>query len=147
MLANLIEACPEEQWTARDSGSPFWQQIMHALTGIQFWFREADEGFAAPDFGHGPIPDLDIVPVYSLTREQVREYRRIVAKRVDAFFSKMDDIRLMQTSRIYDECTCADIVIMQIRHIQHHVGSCNCLLRSNLAGTVGWLGYAEEGPQ
>jgi hypothetical protein len=143
MLANLIEACSERQWTAQDSGHPFWQRILHALVGIQFWFREADEEFAAPDFGQGSIPDLDAVPSFSVTKQRVREYHAAIARQADAFFLKMDDSRLVQISSICSACTYADIIIMQIRHIQHHVGYCNSLLHSNPEGAIKWLGYAE----
>jgi DinB superfamily len=143
MLANLIEACPERQWAEQDSGNPFWQRIMHTLVGIQFWLREVDEEFAAPDFGQGQIPDLDVAPAFPVTKQMVREYQAVTAERVEAFFSKMDDRRLIQMSRVNAACTYADIVIMQIRHIQHHVGYCNSLLTSSPEGTTKWLGYAE----
>ena len=143
MLANLIEACPERQWTSQDAGNPFWQRIMHTLIGIQFWFRESDEECAAPDFGQGLVPDLDAAPAFSLTKQIVREYQAVIANRVHAFLSKMDDKRLVQISSICGACTYADIIIMQIRHIQHHVGYCNGLLHSNREGAIKWLGYAE----
>ena len=143
MLGNLIEACPDALWTSRASGNPFWQQIAHALIGIQFWFRDAEEKFVAPDFGQGPIADLDVKPVFQLSKHEIWEYMEVVAKRVDAFFKRMSNATLLKVSSIYDKCTNADIIMMQIRHVQHHVGYCNSLLHSNKVGTIKWLGFAE----
>ncbi len=139
MISDLIEACPEALWTSNLSGKPFWQQIMHVLIGIQFWFREAEEEFTVPDLGQGPIPDLDIIATFSLTKGQVKEYQELMAKRIAEFFSNMDDKRLMTASSIYDKYTYADIVIGQIRHFQHHVGYCNSVLHSNDVKPTKWL--------
>jgi hypothetical protein len=143
MLTDVLDACPEFLWTEPAAPNPFWQQVMHALIGVQFWFREAEEKIIIPDFGQGPIPDLDQSPSFSVSKDAVREYRSIVAKRVDAFFASLDDQRLTTLSSIYDKCTYADLILMQIRHIQHHVGYCNSILHGSNAKTAKWLGYAE----
>jgi uncharacterized damage-inducible protein DinB len=127
----------------RRCGNPFWQQVLHALAGIQFWFRESREEFSPPDFGRGPVPDLDRIPEFNVDRKTVEDYLNALRERVDSFFGSLDDSRLLSTSTLYDKCTYADLILMQVRHIQHHVGYLNCVLRAAGAGTVTWRGYAE----
>jgi hypothetical protein len=68
MLADIVQTCPSSLWLDSRSGRPLWQQVMHALTGVCFWLREASQAFSPPDFGQGPIPDLDQTPSLDVDR-------------------------------------------------------------------------------
>jgi hypothetical protein len=143
MISDIIDACPESLWNDSKSGRPFWQQVLHALIGIQFWFREASEAFAPPDFGQGTIPDLDQAPTFTVDKDTVRAYLQTMRSRADVFFDSLNEKGLLVTSSIYDKCTNADLILGQVRHIQHHVGYCSCLLRIGGANAAKWIGYAE----
>ena len=143
MIGDIIDICPESLWNDSRSGRPFWQQVLHALIGIQFWFREASEAFSPPDFGQGAIPDLDQAPTFAVDKATVRAYWQTMRGRADAFLDALDERRLLAPSSIYARCTNADLVLGQIRHIQHHVGYCSCLLRMSGASVAKWIGYAE----
>ena len=143
MIADIIDTCPDSLWNDSRSGRPFWQQVLHALIGIQFWFREASEAFVPPDLGQGTIPDLDQVPNFTVDKDIVRAYLQTMRSRADAFFDSFNDEALLVNSSIYDKYTNADLILRQIRHIQHHVGYCSCLLRIGGAKPPKWIGYAE----
>ena len=117
--------------------------MLHALIGIQFWFRAENEKFTPPDLGQGPIPDLDQVPTFEVNKDMVKDYLASMESRVASFFDSLDDNRLTTISNIYNKCTYADLILMQIRHIQHHVGYFCSLLRVSSAKPCKWLGYAE----
>ena len=58
--------------------------------------------------------------------------------RADAFFTlAMEGENLMAPFSFYDKVTNLDIIMMQIRHIQHHVGYCNHILGEH-NGAVPW---------
>jgi uncharacterized damage-inducible protein DinB len=143
MVAELVDGCPASIWAAQTHGNPFWQHVMHALIGAEFWFREASEPFAPPDLGNGPVPDLDKIPSFELDRDSARSYLERIRARTETFFGSLDDRRLQSPSSIYEKCTYADLILMQTRHMQHHVGYCNRLLRESGCATAKWLGYAE----
>ena len=143
MLADVVDACPASVWLDSQNGRPFWQQVIHALTGVRFWLREASQPFSLPDFGQGPIPDLDQPPSFVVDKQTAKAYLHTIRITTDAFFGTLDDLRLLATSSIYDKCTYADLILMQIRHLQHHVGYCNCLLQTGHALPAKWKGHAE----
>jgi hypothetical protein len=143
MLADIVDGCPTSSWLDSRSGRPFWQQVLHALTGVCFWLREASQPFSPPDFGRGAIPDLDQAPTFDVDKGTVKAYLASIRRTADLFFDTLDDQKLLATSSLYDKCTYADLILGQIRHIQHHVGYCNCLLQSSGARPTKWLGYAE----
>jgi len=143
MLEHIIERCPPDLWVATVEGVPFWQQVMHALTGVQFWFREPAEEFQPPDLGQGPVPDIGEEAGFVLTKEQVQAYLGQIQERVEGYFGQLDDPKLLKASSLYDRCTYTDIVLMQIRHIQYHVGNCNAILGDHGVEAVPWIGYGE----
>jgi hypothetical protein len=36
MLEKMIDQCPDDLWNEKKSGFVFWQQLLHAFTGINF---------------------------------------------------------------------------------------------------------------
>jgi hypothetical protein len=143
MLQDLIDVCPDQVWTSSGDGRPFWQQIMHALISVQFWFREADEAFRPPDLGQGPVPDLDVEPGFSVSKESVKDYLSVIVRRIDAFFLRLSEEKLTSPSSIYNKVSYADIAVGQIRHLQHHVGYCNAILHLRDLKAVAWREHAE----
>ncbi len=57
MLEKIVETCPDDLWNSKIEKVPFWQQIYHAVTGIDFWFREGGE-FTVPKFSKDITEDL-----------------------------------------------------------------------------------------
>jgi hypothetical protein len=143
MLADIVEACPAALWLDSRYGRPLWQNVIHALTGVRFWLREASQPFSPPDFGQGPIPDLDETPSFDVDKQTVTGYLESIRTVAGAFFAALDDERLLAASSVYNKCTYADLILGQIRHLQHHVGYCNCLLKAGNASPGRWQGYAE----
>ncbi len=143
MLSDIVEICPDSTWLDARSGRPFWQHVIHALTSVRFWFREATHPFSPPDFGRGPVPDLDQTPAFPVDRETVRDYVQTIRNIVEVFFETLNDDGLLAASSIYDKSTYADLVLGQIRHLQHHTGYLNCLLQTGGAKPAKWQGYEE----
>ena len=139
-VKGLIDRCPDELWL-KNVGRPYWQHIYHALVGPDFWFRM--EEFRLYSFKKDVTPDLTVKSKDSLTREEMGQYYRIVKEKCDRFFNSMNTQKLFLESYISKEHTNTDLVLSQIRHIQHHVGFCNCLLRQHDFEAVEWRGYGE----
>jgi len=55
------------------------------------------------------------------------------------FFDELTDGRLLEPCVLYEEITKTDVILMQIRHVQHHIGYCNSILNSNHLETAKWL--------
>jgi hypothetical protein len=144
MLEKMIEQCPDDLWREKKGGFVFWQQLLHAFSGINYWMRENNDEFIEPFIGKKVYPELDDEPKDQLTKKDLVEYKDLVKQIVDEFFSNKDDEWLVENSIIYDKIKNLDIVFMQIRHIQYHVGHCNSILRENNREAVDWLDYFGE---
>jgi hypothetical protein len=144
MLEQMINQCPEDLWNKKKSGFVFWQQLLHAFTGINFWLRENNARFIEPFSGKKVYPELDNDPEVNLSKEELSEYKDGIKQLCETFFQDKDDNWLNGNSIIYDKIKNLDIIFMQIRHIQYHVGHCNSILRENNREAVDWLDYYGE---
>lgn len=144
MLENLIEECPDEVWNIKAGGFVFWQQILHTLTGANFWMRQPESIFTEPFSERKVYPELENEPIGNITREEMLEYKEQVKNLCIKFFEKNDDVWLLEKSHIYDKISNMDVVIGQIRHIQYHIGHCNSILRERGLKAVDWIDYFGE---
>lgn len=140
----MIEKCPDDLWDEKKGGFIFLQQLLHAFTGINFWLRTKNENFIEPFPDKKVYPELDNDPENQLTRSDIKEYKNFVKEVAKAFFEDKDDMWLAGSCILYDKITNLDVIFMQIRHIQYHIGHCNSILRENNREAVDWLDYFGE---
>lgn len=142
MLKKIVDYCPDNLWNKINGGFPFWQQIYHTLEGINYWFNDKDE-YRIINFSKDVSPDLDIKSKDFLTKDEIKKYSNDIQNRIDDFLRKTNDKILLSKSNLTDKLTIMDIILMQIRHLQYHIGHCNSILRSNNIKPVEWLDYGE----
>jgi len=137
MLTDIIKQCPEELWAASNEHSPVWQNIFHTLAGTWIWFRPAGQPFQEPPLGK-EIAELEIVPHQAMTKQEVLDFAGEAKARADLFFGiAADEDSLIAPYSFYSKLTNLDVIMGQIRHIQHHVGYCNKIL-GEMGVSVPW---------
>lgn len=148
MVSRLVSYCPDGVWCEPADKAPFWQHIYHTVYYIDFWFRDEYSGaeFRSMTFDKDVAYDLGTKSGDILSKNELTAYLEKIAEKVERFFGRLTDETLLtpiapQQDR---ELIYADTVLMQIRHIQYHVGHCNRLLRQYGSRTVGWIGYHEN---
>jgi hypothetical protein len=139
MMGNLIEQCPEEIWNIKAGGYVFWQQILHALYGANYWMRQANVDILEPFAERKVYPELEKEPEGNVSRDEMLNYKDEVKKLCESFFEDKDDEWFSRASVLCDKLTNMDVVFMQIRHIQYHIGHCDSILRERGFKAVEWL--------
>lgn len=139
MMENLIEQCPEEIWSIKAGGFVFWQQILHALYGANFWMRQSNVLILEPFAERKVYPELEKEPEGKISKDEMLNYKDEVKKLCESFFEGKDDEWFSMPSVLCDKLTNMDVVFMQIRHIQYHVGHCDSILRERGFKAVDWL--------
>lgn len=148
MLQKCIEQCSEDLWfKEEENGSPYWQQLYHATFFIDFWLREVysqDVEYRSMIFEKTLEVDLAKQSVDYLTKEELDEYLTRIQVKIDQFFVNLTDSKLITPIMERTDMTFLDVILSQIRHVQYHVGRCNCLLKQHNLQTVKWIAYNEK---
>jgi len=150
MLGQTIHACPDGLWDARDTGPrpagpPFWQIAYHVLVGLDFWLSDTPQVFRFPPFHRRDalLESGETSPI-ALSREQIRGYLEQVVRKSQALLDRLTLGALTEEAEFAGKAwTPADRILTQIRHVQHHVGQMNGILKHKAYKTPGWVGFNE----
>lgn len=138
MLGEAVSKCPFHVWERTKDGHPYWQIVLHILTGLHYWTRNAGEPFDYPFSNRRVYPELDALPADTVTPDEMQSYFQTVKAKVEDFLAHLSDEQLNDISDLNPEYTNLDLLLCQIRHIQHHLGACNTILKENGAAAIGW---------
>ena len=141
MLESLIEICPDQLWNQKHGGYIFWQQILHALSGNLHWTRQNDRPYPEPFAEKRVFPELEQEPENQLAKSDLRDLARMVRAQNEGFFSGKPDAWLTEPCAVLATITNIDVIAMQIRHLQYHVGHCDSILREHGAKAADWIDY------
>ncbi|HOV25825.1 MAG TPA: DinB family protein [Pseudobacteroides sp.] len=144
MLEKMIQQCPDELWTQVNGGFPFWQQIFHTYESIDYWMRKTDENYEEPIYDKDVTFDLNKTCSDYLSKDELMTYSKKIRKKVERFFNELESQDFLKLSNGNDIFTYSDKVLVQIRHIQYHIGHCNSILRNHKYDAVKWIGYGEN---
>ncbi len=142
MLENAIKACPEEVWAGkRGSFYDFWYLTSHTLFWLDYYLSESIEGFVPPKpFGLEELDPAGALPPRVYTKDELLSYlehgRRKCRKSI------MD----LTVETAHRDCgskrpglTNLEILLYNMRHVQHHAAQLNLLLRQSIDSAPNWV--------
>lgn len=143
MIEKIIESCPKAIWAQRNIDPPIWQQIFHVLYGIDYWFSESKESFIKPEFKNEVNSVLGEESSGFIEQEDMKGYLDYVAKKAGSFLGNLDQIKVISPSGIYIKWTNLDVIMEQVRHLQHHLGYLNRVLLKCKIKPIEWELYED----
>ena len=139
MLKKEIDYCPDRLWYEKHGDFFFWQHILHALNGLLYWTATSQVKYEEPYPERKLYPELDHEPESYLSKTEMKEIAGRAETQLHTFFASREDSWLTEKSLYDDEKIIMEIIGMQLRHIQYHVGHCNCILREAKSIPVEWF--------
>lgn len=148
MLETLVEVCPDDIWRDRFDGVPFWYQVYHTAYFADYWLREsgAETNFPAMHFDPRIPPEFEwaLPDDAFISRDQMREYLRLIREKVERVFTGMTDSSLLSPALAAEpQVTQLDAIFSQARHVMYNLGYCNGILRQNQLEEADWYAYNE----
>lgn len=143
MIEKIIEGCPKAIWAQRNIDPPIWQQIYHVLYGIDYWFSESKESFVSPKFKSNVNSVLGEESKGFIEQEDMKGYLLYVADKANKFILSLNEFKVISPSNLYKKWTNLDVVMEQVRHLQHHLGYLNRVLLKCRIKPVEWEFYEE----
>lgn len=136
MLKNAITACPEKLW---NNNSKFWYTSYHTLFFLDYYLCETPDNFTPP----APFTMSEFegtMPERSYTQLELLIYLSFCQQKCHDKIADLTEenakARWINSKRDY---SMIEILLYNMRHVQHHTAQLNLVLRQNDTAAPDWV--------
>jgi DinB superfamily len=145
MLENALIACPEDLWGDRSQTPEYWYITYHTLFWLDYYLSESPEGFAPPaPYTLAEMDPAGVLPERVYTKDELCAYlehgRRKCRALIDALTEETAQARFVSGRR---EFTRIELLLYNMRHVQHHAAQLNLILRQKTNSAPDWVSRAK----
>lgn len=142
MLSDSIGTCPDAIW---QSDGRFSQMAYHTLFFLDYYLTKEPVGFSPPShFSYSEFEEEPELVIFS--KAELLHYLNNCRSKARDFVFSLDEAQLekrwMNESRTMN-FSMLEILLYNLRHVQHHVGQLNLLLRQVTLQAPEWIYRAE----
>lgn len=142
MLESSIVVCPESFWDKKD----FWYSVYHTIFWLDYYSSTEIDAFSPPEpFSMSEFDPKGILPERVYTKNELLEYLEYARKKsfflIDGLNEETSKLRFISKKKDYSRI---EIIIYNMRHVQHHVGQLNLLLRQNEDVAGKWVSQTNK---
>ena len=138
MLENAILACPDKHWNTE---TKFWYNAFHCLFFLDYYLCLKPSTFAPPlPFTESEFEDRMPERVYS--KNELLDYLKYNRERFHELFSDLTEEKLQSrwiNSSGSMDYSVFEILLYNMRHVQHHAAQLNLLLRQHVGNAPEWV--------
>lgn len=145
MLENALLACPGEVWEDRSRQPEFWYLVYHTLFWLDLYLSGSAEGFSPP----GPFTLCELDPAGPLpervyTKDELRSYLGRCREKCRATIEALTEEKAGARCPFgWGELGFAELLLYNMRHVQHHAAQLNLILRQRIDTAPGWVARAD----
>jgi hypothetical protein len=141
MIDVAMAACPDTLWDDGTREHAFWYLAYHALFWLDLHLHGSAEGFRPPaPFGLEELDPAGVLPPRTLTRTELRGYAEHCRRRIAEVMAGLDEENAARRCRFpWGEVPYVELLLYAMRHVQHHAGQLNLLLRQRTDVTPRWV--------
>jgi len=141
MLENAMRASPDELWRDRSQRPEFWYLVFHTLFFLDFYTSGTDRGFAPPaPFTLAELDPAGVLPDRVYTKAELLQYLEHGRKKTRAAIQALTAENADQPCRFERrDLTVAELLLYNMRHVQHHAAQLNLILRQTTDSAPGWV--------
>jgi len=146
MLANAIRACPEALWGDRSGFHEYWYMVYHTLFWLDLYLYGSVEGFAPPPpFTLGELDPAGVLPDRVYSKAEMLDYLAHCRATCREIIETLTDEQSEALHRFgWGEATFAELLLYNMRHVQHHTAQLNLLLRQAGHTVPRWVAAADN---
>ena len=141
MLENAIGACPENLWADRTQHPEFWYVAFHTLFFLDLYLSDSDRGFAPPaPFTLDELDERGLLPERVYSKEELRRYLSHGREKCRMKIADMSAEKAKQRCGFdWLDLTVGEVLLYNMRHVQHHAGQLNLILRQKVDADPRWV--------
>jgi len=146
MLENAIVACADHLWDCEDPDTRFWYMAYHTLFYLDYYVSEEPDRFMPPSpFTLSEFDPSGQLPERVYSKEELLNYlafgRKKCYNRIMGLSETGEGKRFANERRDY---SAMEILLYNMRHVQHHTAQLNLLLRQGKNEVPGWVSRAKD---
>jgi hypothetical protein len=141
MLENAVVACPDELWGNRSEKPEFWYTVYHTLFWLDFYLSESPEGFVPPvPFTLAEMDPAGLLPERVYSKEEIINYLEHGRKKCQATIEALTDEKSLRRFEFGTlDISFTELVLYNMRHVQHHAAQLNLILRQKIDSAPRWV--------
>ena len=145
MLDNAISACPDDLWSDRSKRPEYWYLVYHTLFWLDLYLSGPVEGFApSAPFTLDELDPAGLFPERPYTKKELRAYLEHGREKCRASIDALTDASVDERHRFgWGEASYAELLLYNMRHVQHHAAQLNLILRQQIDSAPGWVAKAK----
>lgn len=143
MLENAILLCTNELW---DNDKKFWYIVYHCLFYLDYYLAPEPKKFSPPSpYTLSELDPSGAMPERSYSKEELLSYLRYGRQKCHNLVMSMTDetanSRWVNNNKNF---SVFEMLLYNMRHVQHHAGQLNLLLRQEIDDAPQWVSQAKE---
>ena len=141
MLDNAISACPDDLWSDRSKRPEYWYLVYHTLFFLDLYLSESVAGFAPPaPFTFDELGPSGLRPERPYTKGELQTYLEHGRNKCRATIEALtDESGSHRCGFEWVDVSVAELLLYNMRHVQHHAAQLNLILRQNIDSAPGWV--------
>lgn len=141
MLENAVRACPEAVWADRSLQPEFWYVVFHSLFFLDLYLSESNVGFyPPPPFTLDELDERGLPPERVYTKEELQKYLEHCRAKCRATIAAMTEEQANRRCGFdWLDLSVAEVLLYNMRHVQHHAGQLNLILRQKIDSAPRWV--------
>jgi len=142
MLENAMDACPDALWDDRSRQPEFWYVAYHTLFYLDLYLSPSLDGFIPPPpFTLDETDPAGVLPPHPYTKDELRAYLRHGREKARAVIAALTDESARERWRYgqWLEGPAIEVMLDNLRHVQHHTAQLNLILRQETDSAPRWV--------
>jgi len=147
-LEGVMSACPEALWSDRVQRPEFWYLVYHTLFFLDFYLSQPTERFAPPPpFGLEELDPAGVLPERPYTKAELGTYLEHCHRKCRERIAALTETEARRRYVLFSgtEIEIGELLLYNLRHVQHHSAQLNLILRQQTDTATGWVSRAKEG--
>lgn len=142
MLENAINLCPNEFW---DTEKKFWYISYHCLFWLDYYLTLDPANFKPPSpYGLSEFDPSGAMPDRVYSKEEMLSYLQYSRHKCYDLVSTMTkEIADSRWKNDYKDYSFLEILLYNMRHVQHHTAQLNLLLRQEINNAPKWVSVTQ----
>ena len=143
MLENAISLCTEELW---DNDKKFWYNAYHCLFYLDYYLTLQPGNFSPPSpFSLSEFDTSGAMPERVYSKDELLAYLRQSKKKChDVIANLTDETANSRWVNEWRNFSVLEILLYNMRHVQHHAAQLNLLLRQGIDDAPKWVAQTKE---